>query len=175
MTATQRRKAIEIARDVLLQLRLKRIKASPGTYLQIDISDEAKTCALDNGNASFKKSFAQDKNIFCRVCAIGAAYIGYINRFNRVTNDEAVGASSYWMINTLSAIFSEDQLRLMEAVFEGGFTSDIPDWYWYNEALIDTLTSNFYEKYENNDQRLRAIMINVIRNDGEFRLPHRVR
>jgi len=181
MTTTQRRKAIEVARDVLLQLRLKRIMASSGTYLQIDVSGEAETCALDNGDASFKKSFAQDKSISCRVCAIGAAYIGYINRFNRVTNDQAESAGVNQMIDTLSAIFSEEQLRMMEAVFEGGFVGGDPDWYldldYENEeqARVDMLINNFYEKYDDDDQRLRAIMINVIRNNGEFRLPQRVR
>lgn len=185
MTATQRRKAVEVARDVLLQLRLKRIEANSGTYLIVH-------GALNrNSQESFQKTFAKNESVTCTVCAIGACYISYINRFNRVTNTQACAAGVTSMLGTLTEVFSYDQLRLMEAVFESGFVGDEPQWFhalvneYYDSDCesvgtpaherITTLIEEFYNRYPDDDKRLRAIMINVIRNNGEFRLPLRMR
>lgn len=166
MTASQRRKAVAVARDVIAQLRLKRITASTGDYLIID------GVAYDNPNQSFQETFRRNKGIKCEVCAIGAAYIGYINKFNNVTHDEVLNAGSETMIHTLSGIFQEYQLRLMEAAFEGRW---ILESNWYKDERVNRSILLFYKKYKHQSQRLRAIMLNVIRNNGEFRLPTRAR
>lgn len=195
MTATQRRKAVEVARDVLLQLKLKRIEPRMGTYLELEKEDErGYSCGLNltsefGEDVSFQKTFQQNTNIKCNVCAIGATYISYINRFNEVKNGQVISARADTMIKTLGKIFSSDQLRLMEAVFECGwvqeaewFTNLENEFYSSDEpeespafARINTAIEEFYYRYDTHENRLRAIMLNVIRNNGEFRLPLRVR
>lgn len=196
MTATQRRMAIEVARDVLLQLKLKRLQAQSGTYLELEKQDEeGNACGLSlttefGKSGSFQKTFQQNTNIKCTVCAIGAAYVSYINRFNKVKNSQVISANSNAMVKTLGKIFPGDQLRLMEAVFECGWVRE-PEWFtnleneYYSSdetgeqvpafEHVNNMIEAFYYRYADDDKRLRAIMTNVIRNNGEFRLPLRAR
>ena len=181
MTAAQRRKAVEIARDVIAQLRLTRIVASPGNYLIInDRNPESSLYLLDNEpyNGSFKDALKKHKQITCEVCAIGSVYIGYINRFNNVTTDQARETDRLDMLQTLSKIFTEDQLCLMEAAFEGSWVYEAS---WF-QALdnnsrynFNSLIDDYYRKYLTANELLRAIMLNVIRHNGEFRLPIKTR
>jgi hypothetical protein len=177
MTAIQRRKAVEVARDVLLQLRLERLTTTGG-YLRVQQNSQDFNPPEEVYNGSFKTAFQQDKSIVCGVCAIGAAYIGYINRFNRVKTCDVLSASDDDMILTMKNVFSEDQLRLMEGFFENGFVQT-PSWYYDLDSgsayKVSNLISDFCNRYPERTQRLRAIMLNVIRNDGEFRIPLRMR
>lgn len=177
MTAAQRRKAVEVARDVLLQLRLERL-TTDGGYLSVRKDSQAFNPDEEVWNGSFKTAFKEDKSIVCGVCAIGAAYIGYINRFNRVKTCDVLSASDEDMIETMSNVFSSDQLRLMEGFFESGFVSTPDSFYDMDSEGQDkvlNLMDAFRTRYPERSQRLRAIMLNVIRNNGEFRIPLRIR
>lgn len=177
MNKRQRKKAVTIAKDVIEQLRVKRFVASAGTYCDIDYLSDDHSSFHDNHefSDSFQKSFAKDEKIVCNVCAIGAVYIGYINRFNNVDNDEVMCAEDPQIIETLSGIFSQDQLRLMERIFENDWISDQPKWLtdmsYDDRNDYEVRCTAYHNRSTSDDSLLRTIMLNVIRNDGEFVLP----
>jgi len=193
MTPARRKKAVAVASDVIAQLRVNRLQAERGTYCAIDMGDMGSLLFFDKEHelaASFQKSFAEDKRIKCRVCAIGAAYIGYINRFNKVTNGEMQEASSEDMLKRMEDVFDRRQLRLMERIFENFWEDLIDNEKWASiedfkrkrykalgittEEQIDHFEAKataYHNKYPDSDDLLRAIMLNVVRNKGEFILP----
>jgi len=178
MTATRRKKAVAIAKDVIAQLRLKRLIADTGIYCRV-YYDDAHQYFEDavNLDHSFQETFKNDKKVSCGVCAMGAVFIGYINRFNEVVNDSVKNVMSTDIVTLLDGIFSEFQLRLMEFVFEGNWEvcpaelDDCPE----EKEKLTRKGQQYYDKYPDDNQRLRAIMLNVVRNNGEFVLPQRIR
>ena len=178
LTATNRRKAVAIAKDVVAQLRLKRLKASPGDYCRVEY-DHMYEYFEDSVNRkdSFQKTFKKNKKVSCRVCAMGAVFIGYINRFNKVTNDEVNDPDPGDIIELVDDVFSEFQLRLMEMAFEGEWqdTKLVEDFSEKEQENMERKAEQYYRKYPDPDQRLRAIMLNVVRNNGEFVLPKRMK
>lgn len=177
---TQEVTAVDLARDVIKWIDAKRIVACPGTYLggeelddiEYDIEFNAGKTLVGGeevtGDTSLKDIFPKIK---CDVCAIGGLLYSYIDRFNQVNLDEIVGSDSM-AIKKLSSYFSEGQLRLMETAFEGEI---IDSGYFreheYNTYVISNLGKHFYSNYADSDQRLKAIMRNVIRNNGKFIFP----
>jgi hypothetical protein len=179
MNKRQRKKAVAIAKDVIEQLRVKRFVASSGTYCEIDYQSDDHSSFRDNHEFgdSFQKTFAKDKKVVCNVCAMGAVYIGYINRFNNVDNDEVDGVEDPEIIDTLSGIFSQDQLRLMERIFENAWISEAPEWWMdmsgEDQKDYEARCTAYHDRSTSDDGLLRTIMLNVVRNDGEFVLPKR--
>jgi hypothetical protein len=104
----------------------------------------------------------------CYVCALGACFLSYIRLFNDVKVSDLVRgdrqedlylySTSSFIKSRLSQYFTHDQLLLIEAAFEGWRVAD-----YCSEQVCD-----FYDKHPDPKERLRAIMQNVIDNNGEF-------
>lgn len=141
LTAAQKR--VAIARDAIKQIECKTYKASEGFYVGIGSGvriNQTKVKAMKR----------------CRVCAWGMALLSSVRLFNEFneTNDPSS------IENHLSKIFPNQNLRLIEAVFEG----------WNDGATNNDATLAFYRKHPDNTKRALAIFRNIIRNRGEFKL-----
>ena len=166
-----RRMCVKIARDVLAQLRLRRYKATPGIYVQIDSPEltsiiNNKSCTEYDKTAreSFKDFFKSSKKTTCQVCAIGAAFVSLVNIENKCSVDEMCADKSMW--ERLEKYFGSDNMDLMESAFECYTTNNFSTPYEMQEVAAE-----WGSQYKNPTDRLRAIMLNVIRNKGDFKLP----
>ena len=74
MTRRNRKLCIAVAKDVLIQLRLKRFEATPGTYVNIDINYNDNENYYNVMDQSFKTFFKKRVKTTCQVCAIGATF-----------------------------------------------------------------------------------------------------
>lgn len=92
----------------------------------------------------------------CNVCALGACMLSHIRLNNAVTYEELDGMRGYDIRGHLSDYFDEDQLDLIENCFE--------NIYFSNSANLN----GQFNKYQNPSQRLRAIMLNIVRNKGSL-------
>ena len=86
----KRSKIIEIAKDALEQLKLKRIIANQGDYVEYYCAKygECKFLTYDDEN-EFRGKEIQDlikenKITKCSVCAVGSLFISFVNKFNNV-------------------------------------------------------------------------------------------
>lgn len=104
----------------------------------------------------------------CTVCAIGAACLSAVGLYNdaQQLEDETLGIygpDSDNMRDVLARWFTRVQLDLIESAFEKD--------YFGIDANGDALRRaiKFGERYLGDEERLRAIMGNIIDNDGTFR------
>lgn len=116
----------------------------------------------------------------CRVCALGGLFTANVLRNDQFPADNAfidgyddtLKVESFDMRGNLERIFSQTQLELIEAVFETEFVTDN----FHSEAQIERLEPlllYYRDKYPNDSDRMRAIMLNIIRNKGKFVPPKR--
>lgn len=150
--ATKSEKRVMIAKDVLEQLKLKRIKAKGGAYVEFpnsvgiinDVKNKTKqVCELLEENR-------------CECCAFGSMIISDILINDKVECGE-IKASGFLIVGEtrLRKYFSYDHLRLIERTFEG----------W---ECIGSPSRKFHDKYTDDTKRLIAIMKNIIKNKGTF-------
>lgn len=147
---------IAIAQDVLKWLAQGTIVASTGIYIESEC-DADKFIGYDNAQKHIKQLVEN-----CQVCAKGALFAGMVHRYNGVTIEQFFdydGGKS-----KLDEFFERNQLSMIEAAFEG--------WAYINrdggEDELSDRVWEFYEKYEDAEDRMQAIMNNIIKNQGEF-------
>lgn len=163
---------VRIAKDVIAQLELKKIKATEGTYF------EAFGVSLDPDKGTESQRALQVDNVVksakqCQVCALGALFTAQVLIKDKLTVEGADGWLDTWE-NTvgvpgdgarayLEAHFSMDQLDLIESAFEK-WTDEDRFGYGYNKLKA----GKFGEKYRYPRARMIAIMNNIIDNNGTF-------
>jgi len=164
---------VKIAQDVLAQIRFNRYKATPGTYVQVD-SPELNSWLRNDMSAydetiagSFKDFFKKNKKTTCQVCALGAAFVSLVNIENKCSVYEIV-TKDYDIWPRVEKYFGERNMTLMESAFECCVMDPNDD-----ESIHHLLqqAGEWGSRYDEPEQRLRAIMLNVIRNNGDFKLP----
>lgn len=148
MSRPERR--VQVAKDVIKQLNLKRIQAETGMYCGIySISPEA-----DKQKELSKLLKKESKP--CVVCGIGALFVAKVYRENKLdatayklpnyksTTDICVGRPK--IVSYVRDAFNARQLDQIEEWFEGN--------------------SEVQRNYPNDEDRLRAIMEHIIKNEG---------
>lgn len=183
--ATKAGKRVMIAKDVLAQLKAEKIIAQRGSWAIIKadkpINYEDEVCNIIDA-----------KGTTCTCCALGSMMISEIRMNDRLIvdavdadRDEDSETLSLWhsvgdvdsyaddeMYNEdrLRSYFSEEQIALIENAFEQGsgeyscsYTTDHLD---IDDELI--VAEEFGDRYENPEDRLVAIMKNIIKNKGTF-------
>lgn len=170
MTKTEKR--IAVAKDVLKQIKARKYAVTAGTYCNINI-----TCK-DVGKDLQRVIKKQTEP--CEVCAIGSLFLSKINLFNNYVLDEETISKS-WIGNdidlnfdslqeNLEDLWTSREFKIMEMTFEGkDIDCMFDDSEGKDEKLIDA-TFAFYEKYSDPEDRLIAIMQNIIKNKGKFKL-----
>jgi hypothetical protein len=192
--ATAAEKRVLVAKDVIAQIKLKRIEAvsgawvNPTRYAAFDPDGPNVTNDGNVANRSAQKDLLSGATGTCSCCALGAMFVS-CTLFNNQTTaldlhqiqwslGDMIEADEK-LSNGLNKFFSAQQLRLIEQAFEGGhgqFTEDVDagDEESDNPAdraavkLSQRLLS-WEDKYRNDEDRLIAIMKNIIKNNGTFK------
>jgi hypothetical protein len=167
--ATQR---VAIAKDVIASFKIGFYKARTGAYFRVlDLANPIKDAPekLDAVLGMFKKEGAT-----CQVCGIGACFTSMVNIGNRAKTtdflssciEEGEGINDSSMRGLLRKVFSSTQLTLIENAFE--IDASFED----NDASVPYKkryeAESFGQKFDDNAERLIAIMKNIIKNKGEF-------
>ncbi len=150
---TPKEKAVLIAQDVIKMLRIKRIYAQTGDYFSSSLNK--KGVGKNNAREEFLGLFSNNES--CSCCALGAVMLSCTLFANNETYSQfyrEVGETSGYFENGLHEIFSTEQLQLIERSFEG----------WWGYYYYST-------KYNDSNERLEAIMQNIIDNNGAFIYP----
>lgn len=180
LSAAERR--VRIAQDVIAALKAKRIIADQGCWCRVEDGNGVELIVNENDvEPDVREVFAKAQS--CTVCALGGIFVAAVERFNKlplsnffipeVVNDD--GEEAYVVedfdygdfVKYLGKFFSGGQLALIENAFElndGGLTGDIGE----AKGQACALWGNQYQTAE---ERMIAIMRNIIRNEGTFVLP----
>jgi len=151
---------VAIAKDVLRNLRFLRI--CRGNYCTGMLSVHDKTEQIQD--------HVKEVQMKCEVCALGACVISAARLFNHLTFGEASdeGFDGSWfnlhgddVYRVLRPHFGGERCNLIEHAFEKGMHG--------HPKRFREAAAAFGEKYLDHHQRLRAIMLNIVRNQGEFR------
>lgn len=169
------RKRVAIAKDALSQLGI-RLVAERGTYVQ----SEAFTTVDTPPNTQLQKLFGKMQE--CTVCAKGALFVCAIDRANKLKIENLElprmlrggSVATQDLENYLGRFFSVHQLDLIESAFEkiemveNEFQTDdeadeVDEAVEFGELFYNELTSA-----KDDENRLRAILENIIVNKGTF-------
>lgn len=158
-------RAVAIAQDVIAQLDIQFIRASKGIYYDASRSIRVEEGGLDTAFENMKKEGRQ-----CDVCAIGACFISMILLGDEVQvkdltqfedETEIHGMDSTTMRKHLMKAFPIDNIHLIESAFEMSV--------WGNQETPEMLSATLFGvKCTSPNSRLRAIMQNIIENNGTF-------
>lgn len=173
LSKTQQR--IILAKDVILQVKAKVANAVEGQYFDVD--DYGDHDFAYEKNNEFREIVSDVK---CEVCAKGALFLSHIvrtNKFSILQSLQQQGHDS--IINRLAEIFTKNQLDLIETAFEKEVIEDknrtlsYPD---SRDKFADVILTDiakaavkFGKKYRSENNRLIAIMQNIIDNNGTFK------
>ena len=157
---TKKAARIAICKDVLQQLRLKRI--NPGlsyvSYVPAPWSwTDAKQDARDG------MAFACESG--CMTCALGSMMISHVRLFDNFTKGQFFRLEQNDCLDCLGQYFDEDQLLDIESAYM----------LWDRNEHMETLAAYRFgrsiapAKVDGKSKRLRAIMMNIIKNDGTFK------
>ncbi len=144
------KKRIEIAKDVLKQLKARKLNVKKGDYCYINNEIFANK-NLKNVLSKFRKS--------CEVCALGACFLSIISIIDNFVLDDCYTIGRHKMSPYLKLAFTDNQLDLIECSFEG-WTD------YFTEA--EKKATRFHAK-DSPEVRLKAIMKNIIQNNGTFK------
>jgi hypothetical protein len=168
MSDENKRRAV--ARDVIQQIEAKRFIAEQGTYLSVtglkainlfekaheENDDDALETPLDSVLAKAES---------CHVCGIGSLFVAAVERGDACTLGDMSGHNDDdYLREYLGDFFSDQQLFLIEAAFEGHTVNDAPDGV---KSWDTSNATNYVRGIHNENERLLAIMRNIVKN-GEF-------
>lgn len=164
---TKREMAVAVANDVLAQLR-KRTKGyvvTTGYYIRTG-SPLPSTGDLRDHLDTIQKGG-------CQVCALGAALLSKARLYDKVPmNFTNGGYASYCSgdacYRSLSDVFSRKQMVLIESAFERMNMDPDSRRDDYTPVAIQNAI-DFGTQYSDDKVRLRAIMKNIVENDGVFK------
>jgi hypothetical protein len=168
MTPSQKR--VQIAKDVIAQLDAKRLYAKQGVYVQ----GKGGANNITVGGEGFWDDDTQETEVRdllapkCEVCAKGGLFVAAVDRFNKLKfRDELCPIGAYNRcsdpVEYLSRFFGEQQLELIEYAFEKGGAGDVN----YDDKKT-VAAERFGKMFTSADARMRAIMKNIVKNNGTF-------
>jgi hypothetical protein len=159
-----RERAVAVAKDVLANIRNYRFHK--GSYLNglltLDQEDDAKEY-IDNLVAN------------CEVCLLGACVLSMIRLYDGIQVGHFLYADGMahltrgQVYRMLSSVFDQDDMDLMEAVFECDPVIDSMD--DVDKSLMLQSAAGFGRRFSNKIDRVQAVMENIIEHNGEFILP----
>jgi len=152
LSAAERR--VAIAWEVLDLLKARKFRAES---VYFDTDDDYRYEAEAQETADYLPT--------CDVCALGSAMIAGMRLFDRAPQVPMHRVNTYEYV---AMFFPVEQRRLMETAFEGEM-----DFAWRENSRVSEVAAEralaFGERFKNADQKLRAIMQNIIDNGGTFR------
>lgn len=187
MRLTKWEKRVEIAKDVLKQIKANKYRPTSGVWVIDEYGYEV--CDLVSYAKQVEEVDVVDlkKDVVCKlqgtcdVCALGSLFMSAIDKFNHTKLNP--GYFVDWTdredskYNPLLKWFSAKQLLLIESTFENGCGAWSPDeilndkeWRDWDDKVVPAI-NKYNSKYPNPIDLLKAIMNNIIRNKGTFVLP----
>ena len=189
MRMTKGEKRVEIAKDVLKQIKANKYKPTSGIWVSDADGNEVNDLiyrARDkdwDAPVDLKKDVVCQLNGKCDVCALGSLFVSAIDKFNHTKLNPNCSVdftehqdSDY---NPLLKWFSAKQLLLIENTFENRYGAWMEKTmyvlsknkviYW-DDVVIPAIHA-YCKKYPDETSRLKAIMNNIVRNKGTFVLP----
>lgn len=158
--AERAKKRILICEDVIRQIQANQLSATRGSYCN------PKSKVNASGGADLRTQLLAGNVPVCRVCAIGALMVAgtlYVNTstVNDLLYDFRDGQDSDFVTKQLRKYFSSTQLHLIECSFE----------MWGADSITMSYRTayKFGKRFEKNEDRLIAIMNNIIENNGTFK------
>lgn len=150
-----------------------------------EVGEEGLKKIIELSKQGLRESYFDNTVATCNVCALGGMFMS-CTLFNNKTTVNDVGGRAIVSLgqqlerkdelsNGFNQIFDLEQLREIEAAFEGGggyfdesiYTRDSRTWdptigdYKYNYAT-------YYQAFPDHSKRLIAIMENIVKNNGTF-------
>ena len=176
---SKKEKRVSICKDVIAQVKAKRLLLNVGSIFKKDES-YLNYIRLKDSNDSCKNIL---NDLTCTVCAKGAIMLGYIDKHNNFSINRLESAD--YRLNhdrypkDLIEIFGRKLLDDIEMSFEGTFFQWHIDNYSYDTLSLRDLNTTpalsekakmitAFTKYENDNERIIAIMKNIIDNKGEL-------
>lgn len=167
-------KAVAVAKDVIQQLRLKRLHPEGNGYIYSPQPIPEVAAAFNADSECDLQSVVDVVSQKCGVCAKGALVLSMARLYNNIPLGPLVivhtvgkiGASNPGEI--LGDVFEWDVISLIEAAYEQSYY--FANW---SDRATAMAATNFGKKYTNPANRLRAIMLNVIKNKGRFVPPRK--
>ncbi len=188
--ATQR---VLLALDILAMIRAKQVHVETGSYMDVYLNnwlpDEPNYVPNPEeiqANSEKGKACLLGSDPVCTVCAKGGLVLAHIMRADAATVDEVDGYNSSLSITARLvddyAVFDQLQLEGIEAAFEVEVSlADEHGIKIYDEGLdyddaceltkagkFIKACANFGRQHLNEERRLAAIMINIVKNSGQF-------
>lgn len=179
--ASNAKKRVLIAKDVLKQIAVKKFLPRPGYWYHLPPS-------IDNcpqSDAPLQQALlSTNKREACTGCALGSLFISCTLFNNNVTISEAETENANGAFgraidtefetkpvfhNGLDQIFSRKQLELIEYVFEQRGLFDHDTQLAMSTAAKDAWLAKFPARKSHAKARLIAIMKNIIANNGTFK------
>ncbi len=179
---TKPQQRVAVAKDVIKMLNTKFLHAKKGTYFQFDSSVKIVPEKLDDLFSTIKRK--QDS---CTVCGIGGCFAGMVDLGNKITTKSVIGEVDrveYFdeigdedMRKYLRKVFTPRQLTMIECAFEmyaghhdgKDYAKSWGTKAWDKNVKDSHAADDFGRNYANSNDRLIAIMENIIKNKGEFK------
>lgn len=161
---------IRLAQDVIKHIQTKKLFALEGTYLLFGKDDNPDNHfdIIDNHMTTELKNYIAKEEANCVVCAIGALFITEVMYTNDVSMASMRHPEGINMYLRLQNYFQEEQLSLIEAAFEiSAYCAEKHG----NEEMLAYKAEDFGALFETDEDRMIAIMQNIIDNRGEFSPP----
>jgi hypothetical protein len=170
-------RAIVIAKDVIRQL--ADLKVNQGSY----VSGKIPTKYMPkNLGKPVTKQFVKHLTKYCKVCALGACFLSHIRRFDGVVAESLFSAYDndryrnlvhvyFDRLQALMHEFCTRDLLLIEVAFERDLISSRHTYAAFTTKQDLLAAIYFGMQYTNKTSRLRAIMTNIIRNNGRLHFP----
>ncbi len=156
---------VEIAKDVIKSLKLKKIRAKTGRFASLKHT-QPNACDSTNMLEVFESTR-------CDCCARGAMFVSAVRKFDNVTAKD-VGTGNVWVGEITDYNFKhiEDgywdakQIQMIETAFESEAS------YVLSDLLSDeeiSVCKKFKKRYKTPEKRMIGIMRNIIKNKGTFK------
>lgn len=169
-------KRIAVAKDVLRQLKLKFYTARKGNYFELGLLHESIEKAPKELQEALKT--VKKKGAVCEVCALGGCFASMVNLGNSFTTKKAFGGNSIDEFDTniddsvfrgfIRKVFSKKQIVLIECAFEkASFPASFENISEHTDEIEQAIS--FGERHKGDEERMVAIMENIIKNKGEFK------
>jgi len=159
-----------IARDVLAQVKKEKFFPRRGSYIK-HLTIGGNECDITtNRRNSVQKHFDE---ITCYCCALGACLLSATKYKNKLEFQDVCNlAASQSPWDLLRGIFPSKQLNMIEYAFEAERSGTRVGENRFNNYLEDGIKEaciDFGRNYAEPEDRMIAIMKNIIKNKGEFK------
>jgi len=150
---TKKERRISIVKDCLARLRYRSVRSRNGYVVGLRTIASVNDGQLKLHIRQFEKE--------CQVCALGAMFLSYVGKENRITCEYVCLRGELAVVKgSLRTLWSARQLCMIESAFEKHQIGDGDD---NSKAVV------FGGRYCTDKSRLRAILKNMLAHDGLFK------